>query len=52
MTSGDQLLTKLSLPVTLPLNLDRLEFLLNDYLACLIDGVVQNERSLAQDGSI
>lgn len=52
MTSGDQLLTKLSLPVTLPFNLDRLEFLLNDYLACLINGVVQNERSLAQDGSI
>lgn len=52
LSSGDELLLKLSKPVALASNLDRLELLLNDYLACLIDGKVAKQRALAQDGSI
>lgn len=52
MSEGNDLLVKLSQPVAVPTDLDRLGFLLNDYLACLIDGAMVDKRGLAQDGSI
>ncbi len=52
MSAGDDLLVKLSQSVAIPDNLDRLELLLNDYLASLIDGTKVKQRALAQDGSI
>jgi len=52
VSAGDDLLVKLSQPVKMPVNLDRLELLLNDYLASLIDGNALDERGLARDGAI
>ena len=52
MQSGDQLLEQLSQVVPMPTKLDRLELLLNDYLACLVDASTPNVRSLADDGVI
>jgi hypothetical protein len=52
MPSGDQLLERLSQVVPIPAKLDRLELLLNDYLACLVDGNTPNTHSLADDGVI
>ena len=52
MSPGDQLLEQLSQAVPIPAKLDRLELLLNDYLACLVDGNTPNTYSLADDGVI
>lgn len=52
MSLGDQLLKGLSQEVPPPAKLDRLGLLLNDYLACLVDGDTPNSRLLAYDGVI